>query len=278
MPIGLFAENSRDTSSTGSFRIKGVDFRCGFGPYYLSDKHEVNLLRHFSNDQNNYYKFDQAHLETDHKGVVDLYLGFVLVPTYYVRNQLFYKEEFRVGLNYSFMNNGPMGNFNQLTYDTIQNTQTKEVSTFVYGYKYSSQGINLSYLLNRKIFKKNLAVYTGIGVSFGFAIWRTEFKAQPASMYQTETLTLQNNHVSTTSKIIPLENFATGCASFYIPIGLKYNLNCDLNVFTEGHFGYRFYSKGLNEHGTWVPEMMANFGFRYKIVDDAVVHQTQLFW
>ncbi len=276
--IGLKAGNFADSSS-GNMKIKGIDFRYGFGSYHLNNKDELNLLKKFTNDPNNYNKFDHSGIKNRNDGFSDIYLGFVMVPSYYIKNRLFYREEFRIGLSYTFLNTVSDVYMN---FDTVQNGMQKEVRTFDHHYKFHSERVHFSYLLNSRISKKNFALYAGIGGSFGFVTWQTNYKSNNNSgygIYHTEVLTLQNTTVSGSSKIIPLENFTTQSLNVFVPVGFKYNLSCEINLFAEAHAGLHYYLKGLRKDGIWIPNMLFNFGFRYKLIDESVVQKkADVFW
>jgi hypothetical protein len=276
--IGLRAGNNGDSAS-GSMKIKGIDFRYGLGSYHLNQKDEVNLLKKLSNDPNNYNRFDEARVNNLNDGLSDIYLGFVMVPSYYIKNRLFYREEFRIGVSYTTLNSVSDV---YLNFDTVQNGLQKEVRTFDYHYKFHSERVHFSYLLNSRISKKNFAFYGGIGGSFGFVTWQTNYRSNSNSgsgIYRTELLTLKNTAVSGNSKVIPLENFTTQSLNIFVPLGFKYNLSCEINLFAEAHAGLHYYLKGLRKDGVWIPNMLFNFGFRYKLIDESVLHkEADVFW
>ncbi|MES2617269.1 MAG: hypothetical protein V4613_05285 [Bacteroidota bacterium] len=266
-----------DSTSSKTFRLKGVDFRYGFGRYSIADKDETALAVKFANDQHNYYSFDQAKpVDTRSRGISDMYVGMVLVPGYYVKNRLFYKEEFRLGVSFTILNNASNVN---LLWDTIHAGGQQEVRNFFYQYKYNSQRIHFSYILNSRIIKQQFAFYAGIGGSVGFSTWRTNYNGG-AGNYKKQVLTNQNNQISDKTQALPLENFSTGSGSIYVPIGLKYNVSCEINLFAEAHLGYQYYLKGLSKDNRWISNVMFNIGFRYKLIEDSDRPNTEnhIFW
>ncbi len=235
------------------------------------------MARQFTNDQNNYYHFENAKpKDVKGRGISEMYLGIVLVPAYYIRKKLFYREEFRVGLSFTILNNASNVN---LEWDTMQSGSQKEVRNIYYQYKYNSQRIHFSYILNTKIIKNHFAFYTGVGGNLGFSTWRTNYDGGAGS-YKKQVLTLQNNQVSEKSQMLPLENFSTESASLYIPIGIKYNLSCEINLFIETHLGFQYYHSGLRKNNIWIANSIFNFGFRYKLIDDdnQLVKKGGAFW
>ncbi len=276
LSFGLYGMGVSDSSYSNGFRIKGVDFRYGFGRYNIGNADETALAARFTNDQNNYYQFDKAQPKNANgRGISDMYIGTVLVPSYYIKNKLFYREEFRVGVSFTLLNNASNVN---LSWDTVQAGPQKEVRNLFYQYKYSSQRIHFSYILNTKILKHHFALYGGIGGSLGFSTWRTNYNGGAGS-YKRQVLSLQNNQISEKNQSLPLENYSTESGSIYVPLGIKYNLSCEINLFVEAHFGWQYYLKGLHKNNTWIANTMLNFGFRYKLIDDeSSSKKTRVFW
>jgi hypothetical protein len=272
----LFGKVGSDSANQNGFRIKGIDFRYGFGRYAIASENETALAAKFTNDQNNFYQFNKAYaLNVKGRGISDLYVGIVLVPSYYIKNRLFYREEFRIGLSFTLLNNASSMN---LTWDTLQTGVQKEVKNLYYQYKYNSQRVHFSYLLNTRIIKNHFALYGGIGGSVGFSSWRTDYDGGAGS-YKKQVLTIQNNQVSQKTQNLPLENYTTESASLYVPIGIKYNVSCELNLFFETQLGLQYFYKGLKKTNTWIPNALFNFGFRYKLIDDAVATKKgDVFW
>ncbi|MDI1235208.1 MAG: hypothetical protein PSX81_13075 [bacterium] len=257
--------------------MKGIDFRYGFGRYSIASANETALASKFTNDQNNYYQFNNAHaFNIKGRGISDMYVGVVLVPNYYVKNKLFYREEFRVGVSFTLLNNASSMN---LKWDTLHTGVQKEVRNMYYQYKYNSQRIHFSYLLNSRIFKQHFALYGGIGASVGFSTWRTDYDGGAGS-YKRQVLTLQNNQVSEKTQTLPLENYTTESGSLYLPLGIKYNVSCEINLFFEAQLGFQYYYKGLKKTNTWISNTLLNFGFRYKLIDDSeqAAKKGDVFW
>lgn len=266
-----------DSTYTKGFSLKGIDFRYGFGRYNLRSVDEKNLAKNFTNDQNNYYQFDKARLsENNGTGISELYCGIVLSPNFYVKKHLFAKQEIRIGLSFTLLNNASTI---ALAWDTITNINQKEVKQFFYQYKYNSQKIHFSYLLNSKIFKQQFAFYCGIGGAIGFSNWRSNYEGRAGS-YSKQVLTTQNNQVSENKQYIPLENYSTGSGFIYIPLGIKYNFSCDINLFAEANIGYQYFLKGINSATKWLPSSTYNFGFRLKLIDDdnQIIKKSPIFW
>jgi hypothetical protein len=166
-----------------------------------------------------------------------------------------------------------------MSWDTVSNGIQKEVRQFFYQYKYSSQKIHFSYLLNSRIIKNSFALYGGLGAAIGFSNWRSNYEGRAGS-YSKQILTAQNNQVSENKQNLPLENFSTGSGFIYLPIGVKYNLSCDINLFAEANLGAHYYLKGLRKNNTWLFNSTFNFGFRYKLIDDdnQVIKKGSVFW
>jgi len=266
-----------DSTYIKGFRLKGIDFRYGFGKYNIKAIDEKHLAKNFANDQNNYYQFEKSKLnENKGTGISDLYCGIVLVPSFYVKNHIFAKQEFRIGVSFTLLNNAST---NALGWDTVLNGNQKEVKQFFYQYKYSSQKIHFSYLLKSKITKYNFAFFTGVGAAFGYSNWRTNYEGRAGS-YSKQILTTQNNQVSENKQNVPLENYSTGSGFIYIPLGFKYNLSCDINLFAEANIGYHYYIQGLRKNNTWLPSSTFNFGFRFKLLDDdnQPIPKGNVFW
>ncbi len=265
-----------DSTYTKGFSLKGIDFRYGFGRYNLRSIDEKNLAKQFTNDQNNYYKFNQSLLaENNGTAISDIYLGLIFSPKINNKKNVFTKQEIRIGVSFTLLNNASTI---ALAWDTINNGNQKEVKQFFYQYKYNSQKIHFSYLLNSKILKNSLAFYGGIGFAFGFSNWRSNFEGRAGS-YSKQVLTSQNNQVSDIKQYVPLENFRTGNSLIYIPLGIKYNLSYDINLFAEANIGYQYFLKGINTNNTWLPSSTYNFGFRLKLIDDnQAIKQGAVFW
>ena len=272
----LFGKVGSDSANQNGFRIKGIDFRYGFGRYAIASANETALAAKFTNDQNNFYQFNKAHaLNVKGRGISDMYVGIVLVPSYYIKNRLFYREEFRIGLSFTLLNNASSMN---LTWDTLQTGVQREIRNLFYQYKYNSQRVHFSYLLNTRIIKHHFALYGGIGGSIGFSSCRTDYDGGAGS-YKKQVLTIQNNQVSQKTQNLPLENYTTESASLYVPIGIKYNVSCELNLFFETQLGLQYFYKGLKKTNTWIPNALFNFGFRYKLIDDAsAAKKGDVFW
>lgn len=263
--IWVFSLNAADSTYTKSFRIKGIDFRYGFGKYNIQTNDEKLLAKQFTNDQNNYYQFPKSNLmEKNGTSISDLYAGIVLTPGCYFKNKLFKRQEFRIGISFTLLNNASTM---AMTWDTASNSLQKEVRQFFYQYKYNSQKIHFSYLLNSKILKNSFAIYGGIGAAIGYSNWRSNYEGRAGS-YSKQILTTQNNQVSEIKQNIPLENFSTGSGFIYVPLGVKYNLSYDLNLFAEANIGAHYYLKGLRKNNTWLFNSTFNFGFRFKLLDD----------
>lgn len=275
--VTVFSTGYNDSTYQSSFRIKGIDFRYGFGRYAIASDNETALASKFTNDQNNFYQFNKAKASPiSGRGISDMYIGIVLVPSRYVKNKLFYREEFRIGISFTLLNNASSMH---LTWDTLQNGVQKEVKNLYYQYKYNSQRVHFSYLLNTRIIKNHFALYGGIGASVGFSSWRTDYDGGAGS-YKKQVLTNQNNQVSEKTQTLPLENYTTESGSVYVPLGIKYNVSCELNLFFETQLGLQYFYKGLKKTNTLIPNTLFNFGFRYKLIDDGEQsnNKNEIFW
>ena len=276
--LNLFSNAYDDTSHTNDIFIKGIDFRCGFGNYNTTRNDELTLHKHFNNDASNTLDLSTANM---YKGstLAEPYLGIVFTPKKMRSNSWYLKEEFRLGISYTLS----PPNTIYYKWDAIQSNQNQIKKYFYYEYVYHKQQLNFSYLLNKKIKNSNLAYYFGLGASFGFVTWRTQFQNNGwvgSSNYYVDNLSLTDSILSSSSAHFSMQNYSSTTAALNIPLGIKYNLSCDINLFMEGNFYCQYYQTGLYHAHAIKPSFMLNLGFRYKIIDEAnkEIKKEEAFW
>lgn len=275
--LNLFS-NNKDTSFTKNIFIKGIDFRCGFGNYNTNRNDELTLHKHFNNNASNNLDLTTASM---YKGstLVEPYIGIVFTPQEMRYSKRNLKEEFRLGISYTIS----PPNTIYYKWDPISTSQNLIKRSYYYEYIYHKQQLNFSYLLNKNIQNSNLAYYLGVGVSFGFVTWRTQFQNNGwtgSSYYNQGNLSLKDSVLTTSFASFSMQNYSSTTAALNIPLGIKYNLSCDLNLFMEFNFYAQYYQTGLYKANAIKPAFMLNLGFRYKIIDEAnkEIKKAEAFW
>ncbi|MBC7425517.1 MAG: hypothetical protein H7321_03185 [Bacteroidia bacterium] len=266
----------KSASNDGGYRIKGIDLSFGNSYYAFSENDIKKLTSRIVNDRNDYYKINNRHISGTDDNLSRISAGFVISPVKSSSHKFFYHPEIRIGLEYAYSARYSNGLYS----DTIIDKSTGEVlqNSISYSSRLHTECFYAAFVVNTNPFFKHFAAFGGIGGNVGITQWNVNSSNRNA--FYTESSTIPNQSTKSSSAIIPVENFSTATAAFYIPAGIKYNFSCELNFFFETRQGLNIYSSGL-EHNFKV-NYCGTFclGLRIKLIDDQDKqdHKTTIFW
>lgn len=189
-------------------------------------------------------------------------LALVFQPKPFLLKSTFPKQEFIFGAGFLTINS-TVSNQTTLFYDSIglnNRTYNNHISFNLYTHR---EQLQASYQLNSKTFGKRFRAYFGLGATFGLNTIKTAQRNTLsrliyASRIQSDTMFIPNQ---TNVNIEGAYNYST--LTGYLPLGIKYHLDCNFNLFMEFNTGVQ-YQFGANKGQHWQGLSSWGLGIRYK--------------
>ncbi|MEZ4805285.1 MAG: hypothetical protein R2852_07335 [Bacteroidia bacterium] len=186
-----------------------------------------------------------------------------------------FKTEFRLGASFSFSSSRFLNGM-YLTYDSTDQNGLSLIKSVNFKYRQVHEQIQLEYLICSKRFARNFKFYTGIGAAFGISHWGVG-NSNHNILYANDFHYRDSMNSKVNTRSFELEQFTAPHLSFWIPFGLKYNLSCDLNLFSEFKLG-QVYTPKIKETPL-LTNYYINIGMRYKFKQtDIYKDKTSVFW
>jgi hypothetical protein len=252
---------AKDADSLKQTSIQAIDLSIGTG--YLPSPHayQMEVLENLLIDKGGVSEVYQGFKSSYYDNTYTRFcLGLVL---YNKPIQLFKKEfntEFRFGASVSF-SSSRNSNGMSLYYDSTDQNDLDLVKSLSFKYRQLHEQIQMEYLISSKRFARNFKFYTGFGAAFGMSHWGVG-KKKNNIFYVNDFHFKDSMNSKMKTRSFDLEQFTAPYFTAWIPFGLKYNLSCDFNVFTEFKVGQVFTPK-LKETPL-LTNYYFNIGLRYK--------------
>ncbi len=271
--FSIFTSNIFAQTNESEVLFKGIDIHFDFGRANSSYERELLLMKSLSNNSNFIKEIDGKPLEFDHySNFTNISVLGVLNLKPFILKKSFTKQEFRFGISYSL-------NYHY-TFSKIENhiRDIKAYNKFNYELKSNSEQINFSHLFLSKPIFKNFRTYFGLNGTFGLRRYKSiELRD---FFHLTSDINLINDsfiyHISNHQKI-DINNSSIPISSLIIPLGLRYNVDCFLNIFTEFKFGYNIYPT-FSGSERFQSLMYWGFGIRYKFSKEVTEKANGSFW
>ncbi len=170
---------------------------------------------------------------------INLDLIFSIEPLLLKRH--FRQQELKFGVAV-LMSNSTIMQHSYLDYDSLGSKGEEFHRSVSFNYYFHREHIQGTYLLNSRVFGKNFRYYTGLGLMFGLGTWKGTTRNTISALRISQNWE-QDSAAKYKSDYYPLGSYSSGNVSVFIPIGLKYNLSCDLNLFADWKFGIHYYPK-----------------------------------
>lgn len=189
-------------------------------------------------------------------------LALVFQPKPFVLKTSFPRQELIFGAGFLTINS-TVTNYTNLYYDSIglnNRIYNNHISFNLYTHR---QQLHSAYYFNSRTFGKRFRAYFGLGATFGLNTIKTAKRNTRSqliyvSRLQSDTMFIPNQ---TNITIEGAYNYST--LSGYIPLGIKYNLDCNFNLFMEFNSGVQFQFDARNgQH--WQGFSSWGLGIRYK--------------
>ncbi len=250
----------KDSTNNG-FIIKGFDFKIGGSESFNGFNHiRQVLIQSTPNSERSRFLYDSCKLISGKTtySPMRFKLSTVLGNNKTYNFWLVHKLEYSFGLFLDIQNQNAI----QQKFDSLKLVVNPSYSQFAYlTYAYQCQGVELGFQFSGKTFAKFFALFGGINSNFGMNTYK---RIEMDDYYK-----LYNE--------IKEENFSAVFSSNYMHLGIKYNLSCELNMFTQAEFGINLYGQPFLTHARFYGTA---FGIRYKIIDeqDRSQFRNSAFW
>jgi hypothetical protein len=138
--------------------------------------------------------------------------------------------------------------------------------------------IHAAYYFNSKVFGKNFRAYFGLGAILGFNTIKTSERNTISTLSYISRPKSDTLFFSNQTNVYFEGSHSYTTLSAYLPLGIKYNLSCDFNLFAEIKTGYQFHTLA-NKDSQWQSFLSFGLGIRYKFFGDASEEETKnSFW
>lgn len=204
-------------------------------------------------------------------------LALVFQPKPFILKSSFPKQELIFGAGFLTINS-TVTNHTRLYYDSIGlngRTYNNHIGFNLYTHR---EQLHSAYYFNSRIFGKRFRAYFGLGAAFGLNTIKTAKRNSLsqlvyASRVQSDTMFYPNQ---TNISFEGSYNYST--LSGYIPLGIKYNLDCNFNLFMEFNTGAQ-YQFGASKGQRWQGFSSFGLGIRYKFNNEATKEDLKTsFW
>lgn len=241
--------------------LSGVDLSVDFGAFQTSFNREVFILKKLVDQEQvvrsitpgfSYASFVRSSLK------VNAELVFTGKPV--ILKSCFHNSELKVGFSF-LTSNGSLNDNSIITYDSLDANNIKYTKVVSYNFYFHQEQIQCTYLFNSRVFRKNFRMYTGLGGVFSIGTWKGARRNTISSLKIGEYA--QYSFIPTSS-YYPLKSYSANSLSLFVPIGLKYNLSCDLNLFSDLKFGMH-YTPVFDKNIRTQRFFSFCIGFRYKL-------------
>lgn len=241
-------------------QISAIDISNDFGYIASNPDREISLLsKTIGTAPYTPASFKEVYYN-DAYNCVNLALVFKPKPVFLKSS--FPKQELTIGAGFLTINS-TVTNYTNLFYDSIGlngRTYNNHISFNLYTHR---EQVHASYLLNSKVFGKRFKAYFGLGMAAGFntiksAQRNTSSTLSYSSRLQSDTMFIPDYK---SQAIEGAYHYTT--VSGYIPVGLKYNIDCNFNFFIEIKTGIQF-QPGANPTQQWQNFSSFGLGIRYK--------------
>lgn len=258
-----------------SAQISGLDISNDFGAVNSNAQRELQLLSKILN-KHPYApsQFSQTYFNSSFN-CINTALVFKSKP--FVLKSAFPKQEFIIGAGF-FTINSTLNNYTNLSYDSVSPDNKQHLNNIRFNLYTHREQIHAAYYFNSRVFGKNFKVYFGLGTIIGFntiksatrnTISRLSYSSRPKS----DTLFFPNQ---TNIELDGSYSYTT--LSAYLPLGLKYNLSCDFNLFAELKPGIQFQPLATKDT-QWQQFLSFGIGIRYKFfAEENDENETGIFW
>lgn len=258
--------------STVSKKFSGIEASYDFGSFQTSYNRELFILKQMVSDVQvlNQIKPDYA-AAYFHTSYNRINLELVYAANLRFFDKYFVKQEFKFGLGYLY-SDGEKGSSTGYRYDSFDMSGIAYNKHISFKYFFHQEQIQCAYLLSSKVFKRHFKAYTGLGGIFGLSTWVGTSNLAIGKFEPKDSIPIYN------SKRYTMGNFSASSFSVYIPFGVKYNLSCDINLFSDFKFGLCYTPKF--ESGTGIQRFYSFcLGARYKILNNEMdLEKNSGFW
>lgn len=256
-------------------KLIGLDFSFDFGSNQTTYNRELfilNKLTSFHPFINNFTpNYNEAYFNNSYNKV-NVDLVFRIKPLLFKKQNL--KQELRFGLSANY-NNSLMHSNASIFYDSIASDNVVNRKYLSYNYRVFGQQIGLTYIINTKVFAKNFASYFGLGTFLSL----NTFKGSRNNNFSVSKYRLNDSLINSSYSSINIEHsLSTTSYAVFIPLGLKYNFSCEINLFLDLKFGLNFTPK-FQKSEQFNRYNSLTLGFRYKLNQKDVLQSKQTsFW
>ncbi|MDP2176542.1 MAG: hypothetical protein Q8K70_11590 [Bacteroidota bacterium] len=271
MNVGI-CNNLSTQDSTSDSKLIGLDFSFDFGVNQTNYNRELFFLNQLSSFnpliQNFKPNYTNAYFNNTYNKV-NFEMVYRVKPLLFKKRNL--KQELKFGVSVFYNKNLQMSNAS-IYYDSLASDNIMYEKYLGYNYRVSGQQLGLTYIINSKVFAKNFASYIGMGAVFSLNSLRgTKNSNFYVSNYKNDTSLLWSS--------INIENtLNTTSYSLFIPLGIKYNFSCEVNLFLDVKFGLNF-TPQLYKIDHFNRFNSLALGFRYKLNQKDVLQNKQSsFW
>lgn len=258
-----------------SAQISGLDISNHGGYITSTPERELDMLSKITNSKP--YRpsaFKENYFNNSYNCVK---LALVYKPKPFLLKSSFPKQELIFGAGFLTINS-TVTNYTSLLYNSIglnNRTYKNDITFNLYTHR---EQLHTAYYFNSRTFGKRFRAFFGLGAAFGLntiktAQRNTRSQLIYASRLQSDTMFYPNQ---TNVDIEGAYNYST--LSAYLPLGIKYHLDCNFNLFMEFNTGVQF-QFGANNNSRWQGFSSWGLGIRYKFVETEINDkESSSFW
>lgn len=264
----------KSQNSEDNVKFKGLDIYLDLGSIKSTLSRDIYFANNSRENKNFFNNLNYNFTESNNiKRYLNVQTGLILKIKPCLLKQAFTNQEIRFGLGYNFISNE-----NTYKYKLIYSNGYKTEDVYNYTYKSSQEQLHVSYFILSKRFLKNFKSYTGLGAIFNLE--RVRFNS--LNSYIVTRNYYDNNNSITRSEDSDNKNFNNESFNYpvfglLLPMGLRYNIDCHANIFTEIKIGYS-YSPIFPINDRFQRTISIGFGIRYKFNDDQSYSNNNIFW
>lgn len=204
-------------------------------------------------------------------------LALVFKPKPFVLKSSFPKQELIFGAGFLTINS-TVTNYTNLYYDSIGlngRTYNNHISFNLYTHR---QQLHSAYYFNSRTFGKRFRAYFGLGAAFGLNTIKTAKRNTRSQLIYVSRLQSDTMFIPDQTNITIEGAYNYSTLSGYMPLGIKYNLDCNFNLFVEFNTGVQF-QFGARNGQRWQGISSIGLGIRYKFNDEATEEDLKTsFW
>jgi len=271
--LSIVCDYSYAVITENNTKFKGIDISVNFGHTKSNFSRELFILNRLIPNTVYINQMKQDYSEAYfYNKIVNLNAALVLNTKPLLLKKHFTTQEVNFGLGYSFINTE-----NSIYYSSTAMPNLRKETRLNFEYQSRQEQLHASYLFLSKTLLNNFKLHFGITGKLNLERIKL---VEKNSFYETINYIKSNDSIQSNSQNnyhFKDVNTTLTYFTFIVPLGIRYNIDCQTNVFTELQMGLQ-YSPILTSGEKFHKMISIGFGIRYKFNEAETEIENGSFW